>query len=213
MKNDKKILILVFIIAIIAIILCVYGFFKICTNVNTKKIGNIKISYSEPKTIEKFKVIPGSTYVKDPTIIAEKGESYFRIKVSFYDKKNKIIKNQDILDKILSTIYYDKSYNNDNNYVNLKSTSSYTLDELKTFENKNLIDNWYNKDDFILDEARSNNGVFVFNYIKEDGKLSANEKAVLFTNIVIPSDIVQYADILDYSIKYNIEAISTDKVD
>lgn len=206
-KNKQKIVLCLLIVSFVAIIFCIYGFLKVNEPKNVKIKGDVLVTYIEPYKESKIEIKPGKTYFYDPNVISMKGNSYFRLKVSFYDKSGKLITDDNILNKIKNVIYYDKAYKNKNHNINVNS--SYTQNELLNFVNSDLLYYFYNKDDFMLDLDHTTNSEFVFVYIANDGIFKKGDIVSLFTNIVIPSDMVYYDDIKDFTIRVKVEAIST----
>ncbi len=217
--KKKKVLYVVLallLIASISIMFAVsYAFFTSNDRVdNTFVMGEVKISLDEPSWDLEDKgrdLIPGTCLNKDPYITELEGESYARIIVQFIDSDTKeLITDKERLNAIRSVIYYDKSYdvNRDLVTTNLIEGSSYSNNTLKEMVNDTLIIPFYNYEMFILDESRSHDGYFVFNC---QDKLNKGDRAVLFTNIVIPTDYVNSdVDLLGkFEIKIFAEAIQT----
>lgn len=207
-KNKQKVAICLLIVSFVAVIFCIYGFLKVNEPRNIRIIGDVLVTYIEPYRETSIDVKPGKTYFYDPNIIAMKGNSYFRLRVSFYDKNGKLITDDKTLNKIKKVIYYDKAYKSD--FYNINVNSSYTEKELLYLVNSNKLYSFYNKDEFMLEGNNSSNGEFVFIYIGNDGVIKVGDKVTLFTNVVIPSDMVYYDDIKGFTIEVKVDVVSTD---
>lgn len=147
---------------------------------------------------------PGDTKVKDPTIKAEVNDSYMRVVMSVIDKESgEIITDPGRLNLILQTIRYDDTYDADADPAtqNIVPGEKYAYDAIKDYDTVNPK--------FIFDNNKSTDGTYCYNY---DGILKEGETAVLFTNIVIPTDWDQ--DDLNvlgqYKIQVYAQAIQTD---
>ena len=173
---------------------------------------------------------PGDTKIKDPTVTAVEGDCYTRTVVRILDNEptipnpdydptdpdstetienenyGKPITDQDKLDLILATIYYDPTCTVDEDTgkgttMGLVPENKYSTDDLEAFDSVNPY--------FELDDDNSKEGVYYYNYVgdktDEDNKgiLEEGETALLFTNIVIPSDWDN--DTLETMGKYQIE--------
>ncbi len=209
---------------------------------NTFTIGDLDIILEEPNwddEVDGKEEVPGDTMIKDPTVTAIEGDGYMRVKMTLIDdnammpnpaytdgndgepefiantNRGKAITDQARLDKIFQTIYYDASYDvtADPATTNLLPTVSYTLAELAGFTTINGAD-------FTLDAVRSSSagsvtGVYYYNYNAvfnaADGVTPA-DVAVLFTNIVIPTDWNQtdLAVLGDYKIELVAQAIQSE---
>lgn len=148
---------------------------------------------------------PGDTKVKDPTVTANVNDSYMRVIMTVIDNEpsianpdyvdaattpdleiyipnpnyGKVITDKNRLDLILKTIYYDATYNvsSEPATTGLTPGEKYSLEELSDFTTVNP--------DFTEDTSKSTAGTYYYNYKKI---FNQDEKAVLFTNIVIPTD-------------------------
>ena len=207
-KNKQKVAICLLIVSFVAVIFCIYGFLKVNEPRNIRIIGDALVTYIEPYRETSIDVKPGKTYFYDPNIIAMKGNSYFRLRVSFYDKNGKLITDDKTLNKIKKVIYYDKAYKSD--FYNINVNSSYTEKELLYLVNSNKLYSFYNKDEFMLDGDNSNKGEFIFVYVGNNGVIRAGDKVTLFTNVVIPSDMVDCDDIKGFTIKVKVDVVSID---
>lgn len=116
-------------------------------------------------------LVPGDTKDKDPTITAVEGDSYMRVVMTIKDRDTgNVITDTDRLDLIFKTIYYAE---NDA----IAEGTPYALADLDDYSTVNSA--------FTKDEDKSSAGVYYYNYneIFEKG-----DAAVLFTDIVIPTD-------------------------
>ena len=214
-KNIVFIGVMVLIVGLGLIAAATYSFFTRQDSVrNSLTMGNPDIDLVEPKwnPNEARTVIPGKTMVKDPTLIGREGNNYARLVVEFYDlDTGEKITKVNRIEKIKELMYYDKSYNVDNTPVTsyIDPGSSYSSSELKTLVDNKQVITLYNTDDFKLDDSRSTDTKLVFNY---KNILGENDKKVLFTNLVIPTNYKQSdLDLLgNFNIKIYAEAIQSD---
>lgn len=116
-------------------------------------------------------LVPGDSKDKDPTVTAVKGDSYMRVIVTVKDRDTgAIITDTDRLELILKTIRYAE---NDA----IKDGTPYSLADLEAYDTVNSA--------FTLDDTGSSAGVYYYNY---NDILKEGDTAVLFTDIVIPTD-------------------------
>jgi len=116
-------------------------------------------------------LVPGDTKDKDPTVTAVEGNSYMRVVMTIKDRDSgEVITDTARLDLILQTIRYAE----DDAIV---EGTPYALADLATYNTVNSK--------FVKDTERSSDGVYYYNY---DGIFNKDDKAVLFTDIVIPTD-------------------------
>ncbi|NLZ46375.1 MAG: hypothetical protein GX896_06745 [Clostridiales bacterium] len=186
-------------------------------------------------------LMPGDTKIKDPTVSALVNDSYMRMVVSIIDdnetmlnpdygplvpgskemipntNKGKTVKDPDRIAKILQTVYYDNTYDIEKAPVteNLVSGQKYKLSDLANYPTVNPL--------FIMDESASkiaDPAIIYYNYLPDsvqdgNGIFKQGEDAVLFTNIIIPTDWGRTD--LNLLGKYHIEvyaqAIQTDGFD
>lgn len=147
-------------------------------------------------------LVPGDTREKDPTIKAVTNDSYMRVIVEIQDTDGTAITDKDRLALILKTVYYANPA--------LSEDEKYALSDLTDCTTVNP--------DFELAAEKSSSteaptGVYYYNYIGgEDGVLAEGDEAVLFTNIVIPTDWNQeQLEVLgEYQIVISAQAIQTD---
>ncbi len=205
------------VVAIFLIIGAAYSFFTSNDVVrNSLTMGNPDIDLVEPNwnPANAKNVTPGMVFLKDPILKGIKGDNYGRIVVEFYDlDDDEIITDLRRINKIKSLIYFDKTYNKNNNPITstINPTSNYSLNELNSFITSGKVYNFYNKDDFILDTKRSTDTTFIFNYKRV---LHENDEKVLFSNIAIP---INYTNedvnlIGNFKIKVYAEAIQSENI-
>lgn len=147
---------------------------------------------------------PGDTKVKDPTVKAEVNDSYMRVVMNVIDKDSgEVITDTERLNLILQTIRYDNSYDaeGDPATTGINPSEKYKLADLADYPTVNT--------DFTLDNAKSTAGTYCYNY---NEILKEGETAVLFTNVVIPTDWDQdELEVLgQYKIEVYAQAIQTD---
>ena len=178
MKTRMKALTLVLcaVLLVCASVMGTLAYLKSTTDVvkNTFTVGNVKINLDEAKVTEygievqgagrvkenTYKLLPGHTYVKDPTVtVEEKSEQCFvRMQVT--------VKNVDVLKKAFPQ-FVDET------------TGVFML--------QYLVEGW---DNSVWEYKSYNNGVYEFWYTKiVDARESEQVLEPLFTHIVIPGTI------------------------
>lgn len=139
-------------------------------------------------------IYPGYSVYKNPTIkntaSDKNGEepSYARMVINIKDQVGNVITDPKAIELICSTIRYDETYTGSfsdsgtGKKIEAGRIPGYSLQMLKDIPMINP--------DFVLDTKRSKENRLVFNYMgaKKDGILDIGEQAVLFTDIVIPTD-------------------------
>lgn len=93
-----------------------------------------------------------------------------------------MITDQDRLDLIYKTIYYDSTYNPTTPSGAIDPTVMYSLLDLGAIAS---VNNGVNLTDFTLDAARSTTGSKCYTY---NTVLNEGDEVIVFTNIVIPTD-------------------------
>lgn len=187
---------------------------------NHFSVGDLDITLTEPKWDDDGKpgnpdnpddpgtpgdgqnLVPGDTREKDPTIKAVTNDSYMRVIVEIQDTKGNAITDKERLALILQTVYYADPA--------LSESEKYSLKNLEKYDTVSA--------DFelVTDKSSSDTtptGVYYYNYIGgENGVLAEGDEAVLFTNIVIPTDWnqEQLAVLGEYQIVISAQAIQTD---
>lgn len=189
---------------------------------NTFSIGDLDISIDEPHWNDEGTpddpetpdtdestpgdgqdLTPGDTKVKDPTVTAEVNNSYMRVIMTVIENEpsspdfGKVITDQDRLDLILDTIYYDSTYdvNGDPATTAIVPGVKYALADLEAYPTVNP--------GFTLDGDKSTAGTYCYNY---NEIFNEGDKAVLFTNVAIPTDWDETH--LDVMGKYKIEVFA-----
>lgn len=116
-------------------------------------------------------LVPGDTKDKDPTVTAVEGNSYMRAVMTVRNRDTgDVITDTERLGLILQTIRYAE---NDA----IKEGTSYALSDLAGYSTVNSK--------FTMDETISDTGIYGYRY---NGIFNKGDKAVLFTDIVIPAD-------------------------
>lgn len=203
MKKSKKIITGVAAIALIAA-LGIGGTMAFLTDsekaTNTFSVGDLDITLTEPEwddTTDGKELEPGDTEKKDPTITAVENDSYIRVVMTIKDKDGNVITGtgeqvdgKSRLDLILETIRYADTA--------LSEEDSFDLADLAAYSRVNS--------DFTL--AKSTPGVYTYTY---NNILKEGESAVLFTNVVIPTDWnrAQLQLLGEYQIEIYAQAIQT----
>ncbi len=183
------------------------------TNVFT--LGQIDVDITEPDWSpdpntgdgDGLGILPGDTFDKTPTITATEGDSYMRVKMEIIDTSTNLpITSVPRRDLILNMIRFDGA-----TPATILESESYALSALTAYPTVSP--------EFLYDAtaADSATGVRYYNYIEGDGIFSANDgdSAVLFTNIVIPTNYSN-ADFLligNFEIQLTVEAIQSDNFD
>lgn len=116
-------------------------------------------------------LVPGDTKDKDPTVKAVEGDSYMRVVMTIKDRDTgNIITDDKRLDLIFKTIRYAED-------DAIKEGTPYALADLDSYSTVNSK--------FTKDDTKSSAGVYYYNYNEIFKK---GDTAVLFTDIVIPTD-------------------------
>ncbi|NMP37259.1 MAG: hypothetical protein GX051_03930 [Clostridiales bacterium] len=153
---------------------------------NTFTIGDIDIDLTEPHwddITDGKDILPGSTSVKDPVVEAVEGDSYMRIKMTVTDAANNAITDAATLGYIFDAICYDDTYVVDGTVgTAVVEGTGYTKAAIDALPD-------YNTTDFTYDTTRTANAnIRYYNYTANSGIFAESTKAVLFTNIAIPTD-------------------------
>ena len=162
---------------------------------NTFTMGKVTIDLDEPNWEEDsgLELAPGNVRVKDPTVTATQGQSYMRVRMEIVDGEGNYITDDAQLALILETLYYDTTYDASALTQNLAPDAKYSVAELNALCAQNKIHKEYNKSKFIFAGIETGNkAVRYYNYIANDGIFDADktpaDSAVLFSNVVIPSN-------------------------
>lgn len=173
MRKSKKILTGAAAIALIAAI-GIGGTVAFLTDsekaTNTFSIGDLDITLTEPKWDDETDgkdMEPGDTVEKDPTVTAVDSDSYVRIIMTVKDGTGTVITDADRLSQIISAIRYaDPALSEDTSYAESDLADIPTVNPNFTLKT-------------------SENGVYTYHY---NDILAEGDSAVLFTNVVIPTD-------------------------
>lgn len=152
------------------------------TDTNTFTVGSLDITLEEKNWDEEDgkEVVPGDSFVKDPVVEAVENDSYVRLFVTLKDTATgKVITDSSRISLIRQTLRYDSTYNAQTAQpgTGIKSGSSYSLADLSAFPEINPA--------FTADSAHSSAGVYCYTL---NSVLKEGQKAVLFTNAVVPTD-------------------------
>ena len=209
MKKSKKVIIGVLATGLVAAV-SIGGTLAFLTDsekqTNTFTVGDLDISLSEPNwndTTDGKDMTPGNTLVKDPTVAEVVNDSYMRVVMTVKDSDGNKITDTNRLNKILAMVRYDSTYNKDETPVtdNLKEDSKYSLSELATYPTANP--------NFTLNTTKSTAGEYYYEY---NSVFTEGDEAVLFTNVVVPTDYNQtdLEFIGQFKIEVYAQAIQTD---
>ncbi len=194
----KKKIAIMALIVVLAASITISGTLAYLTSTDTVQnvftLGDVEVDFDEPGwhpdpadpgydpaypgTPDGEDMVPGNTYVKDPTVTATEGDSYMRIKVEFLDEAGIRITDPVRIAKIWATVRYDAA------------GTTLTKGSPSTWAVINALPN-FNATEFVLDTTRTSDvAVRYYNYINggtsdvfEEGTVS-----ILFTNIAIASD-------------------------
>jgi len=191
--SKKNVLLTALAVALVAV-LAIGGSIAYFTDydeaVNTFTMGKVKINLTEPGWHEDDGkgLLPGSVRTKDPTVTATEGQSYMRVRMDIVDGNGNYITNAQQRDLILKTLFYDKAYGTAS--PNLAADQKYTVAGLASLVTQDKINAEYNKTNFAFAGILTGNpSVRYYNYIGIfDAAKTPPDKAVLFSNIVIPKD-------------------------
>jgi predicted ribosomally synthesized peptide with SipW-like signal peptide len=194
--NKKGFVLSILALTLIAVI-AMYGTLAYFTDTdsvtNTFVMGEIDIDFHEPGWSEDdgLNLFPGIVRVKDPTVLAVEGASYMRVRMEIVDGDGTLITDTGRIDLILSTLYYDKAYGTAN--LNIETGEKYSEAELQQLLTDGAIDQGFNRARFGFGGAQTGKpAIRYYNYIANNGVFDAGgpsaDKAVLFSNVVIPRD-------------------------
>lgn len=180
------------------------------TNVFT--LGQIDVDITEPDwdpstdpghNGDGLGILPGDTFDKTPTIEATQGDSYMRVKLEIIDTTTGLpITDAGRRALILDMIRFDDG--------------SPAITEGTAYSLADLTGSPTVSSEFAYDSTRGATGVLYYTYDDADDIFSAaaTDTAVLFTNIVIPTDYDagDFQTIGNFNIKVTVEAIQSDNV-
>ncbi len=210
-KNNRKYLIAILSICLVAV-MAIGGTLAYLTDkdeaTNTFTVGDLDITLTEPNWNDETDgkdLVPGDTEVKDPTVTEVKNNSYMRVIMTVVDSEGNTITDADRLNLILKTVRFDSTYN----ATTAPATVGTKLVEGNKYSLADLTDVPMVNSAFTLVEDKSSAGVYYYNY---NSILEKDAKAVLFTNIVIPTDWnqTQLQTLGSYKIQLQAQAIQTD---
>ena len=205
--KKKRLVALAIMLAAVITVSSAYAYFTATDEkINTFTVGDLEIKLTEPGwTQPTDPIVPGDVFVKNPTVKSEKGDSYLRV-IMTIEKTTATIEGKTDAQRftqILKTLYHDTG-------SNIVVGNQYKESALAGMSG---VLNYYNTAKFELQSTLSSPGKYVFyykdatdGYILKDGK-----SAVLFTNVVIPSDwgSDEVKLIGDYKIIIRVEAIQS----
>ena len=190
------------------------------TNVFTT--GDLDIGLKEPgwdpEDNDGKNMYPGYTVYKNPTvknITSDKNGDepcYVRMTVDILNSQGAAVTDEQALNLIYKTIYFDKTFNGSYDKKDGYGTGliqdripGYSLAQLAAYPMVNPL--WEK------DTSRSTASSLVFNYMGEngDGILNIGDESTLFTNIVIPTDWnqTQMQKVGNYQLKVTAQAIQS----
>ena len=190
------------------------------TNVFTT--GDLDIGLKEPgwdpEDNDGKNMYPGYTVYKNPTvknITADKNGDepcYVRMTVDILNNQGSPVTDNQALNLIYKTIYFDKTFNGSYDKKEGYGTGlvqdripGYSLAQLASYPMVNPL--------WVKDTSRSTASSLVFNYMGEkgDGILDIGEESTLFTNVVIPTDWnqTQMQKVGNYQLKVTAQAIQS----
>lgn len=188
--------------------------------VNVFTMGELALGLQEPEwdptpdggSGDGQNMYPGYTVYKNPTIknisSGKHGPSpcYARIRMTVEDQAGQTIEEPEILELVYQMIYFDATYSGTYDKKGQAEkliegrVPGYSLRELSGYPMINPV--------FVKDQKRSGDSSLVFNYVgtEQDGILQIGEEAVLFTNLVVPTEWTQTELSLVGDVKLDIEA-------
>ena len=190
------------------------------TNVFTT--GDLDIGLKEPgwdpEDNDGKNMYPGYTVYKNPTvknITSDKNGDepcYVRMTVDILNNQGSPVTDNQALNLIYKTIYFDKTFNGSYDKKEGYGTGlvqdripGYSLAQLASYPMVNPL--------WVKDTSRSTASSLVFNYMGEkgDGILDIGEESTLFTNVVIPTDWnqTQMQKVGNYQLKLTAQAIQS----
>ena len=190
------------------------------TNVFTT--GDLDIGLKEPgwdpEDNDGKNMYPGYTVYKNPTvknITSDKNGDepcYVRMTVDILNNQGSPVTDNQALNLIYKTIYFDKTFNGSYDKKEGYGTGlvqdripGYSLAQLASYPMVNPL--------WVKDTSRSTASSLVFNYMGEkgDGILDIGEESTLFTNVLIPTDWnqTQMQKVGNYQLKVTAQAIQS----
>ena len=154
------------------------------TMAGTSEDTGVDLELTEPgyNPDESKDMLPGDVIVKDPTIENKRGDSYARFIIKLVEKDtDTIITDEERANRILTTLFYDKTG------TNIDVDSKYSKTDMDGLVGAGDVLTPVN-DEFTLDTSRSSTGLYYYNYTDGDGILHNGDIKKLFTNVVIPTN-------------------------
>ncbi|MDL2324705.1 hypothetical protein LJC61_06095 [Ruminococcaceae bacterium OttesenSCG-928-A16] len=149
-------------------------------------------------------ITPGDVISKDPTLSNLQDDVYARMVMAIVDKDTgEVITDQDRLDKIYSMLFYSEDVLQPDGSITLPEPM--TADELAVLPRINPL--------FVLDDGRTGEGVYYFNY---DGVLTKDDEGIaLFTGLVVPTNWTgtDMTEIGNFDLVIKGQAIQTANID
>lgn len=193
--NNKKGIALLILSVVLITVIAISGSLAYFTDkdevVNTFAMGKVQIDLDEPGWNENsgLNLLPGNVRVKDPIVTALEGQSYMRIRMEIVDGDGNLITDENRINMILDTLYYDEAYGTEK--ASIQNDKRYKVADLTALDNANKINKEYNRAAFTFAGTENGNpAVRYYNYIANNGIFNADnkDKAILFTNVIIPQD-------------------------
>lgn len=163
--------------------------------INVFTVGDFDISLKEPEWDPKdgdgVNLYPGYTVYKNPTVKNRSDASggaqpcYVQMRMEIQDEKGKNITDPEVLEMIRRVIRYDETYNGswketgEGEKLRQGRIPGYSMEEIEALP-------MINPDFYETDTEKE--GEYLFRYLgKKKGILDIEDEAVLFTDIVIPT--------------------------
>ena len=185
---------------------------------NTFTVGDIDIALEEPgwdDTTDGKDILPGDSFIKDPTVMMLDGDAYVRFKVEFIDNSAATpaaITDPARIAAILECVCYDSTFTPANTAVSptvtaaegtLLESGSYTTAQRAAFAGINPA--------FTKDAVKSSDATGTY-YYNCPTIVTEGTSAPLFTHIIVPTDYdrAQLQALGAFSLKITAEAIQTE---
>ena len=141
--------------------------------VNEFKTGELEIVLEEPewRPEKGTGILPGDTWIKDPTVEAQKGDAYIQLELEILDGSGQAIAEADRLKLIQSLIRYDAS----------GMLTEQEICSAEQAESSPMVNPAFEK-------YREEGNKLIFRYTENEGILHEGERAVLFNRIAVPKE-------------------------
>ena len=183
LKNKKLVLavLAITLVGVIAISFTLAYFTDSHEVTNTFTLGDLDIDLDEPvwKDGDGDNLAPGDIMIKDPVVYATTGDGYMRLIMTITDENGITITDTTRLAKILETLYYDES-------GALDLTVKYSASDLAALGLPQFNDTSFELD--TVRTAAAGNGVYVYNYISNNGIFEEGSDVQFMSHVVIPSN-------------------------